>query len=74
MTHRLLDYAASGHALQAAEAEEIMEELLRGRLDTGEIVQFLSALNARPYRAEELAGFARTMRRHATRPCATAST
>jgi len=67
MTHRLLDYAASGHVLQGAEAEEIMEELLRGRLETPEIVQLLSALNARPYRAVELAGFARTMRRHATR-------
>jgi anthranilate phosphoribosyltransferase len=44
-----------------------MEELLGGRLETPEIVQLLRALNARPYRAEELAGFARVMRRHATR-------
>jgi anthranilate phosphoribosyltransferase len=67
MTHPLLDYAASGHVLLGAEAEEIMEELLAGRLETPEIVQLLTALNARPYRTEELAGFARTMRRYATR-------
>ena len=56
MTHPLLDYAASGHVLLGAEAEEIMEELLLGRLETPEIVQFLTALNARPYRTAELAG------------------
>jgi anthranilate phosphoribosyltransferase len=44
-----------------------MEELLGGRLETPEIVSLLSALNARPYRAEELAGFARAMRRHSMR-------
>jgi len=53
--------------LNGAEAEEIMEELLGGRLGTPEIVQLLSALNERPYRSAELAGFARVMRRHATR-------
>jgi anthranilate phosphoribosyltransferase len=67
MTRPLLDYAVAGHVLRGAEAEEIMEELLGGRLQTPEIVQFLSALNDRPYRAEELAGFARTIRRHAVR-------
>jgi len=66
MMYRLLDFAISGHLLRGAEAEGIMEELLSGRLETPEIVQLLSALNARPYRAEELAGFARVMRRHAT--------
>lgn len=42
-----------------------MEELLSGRASTPEIVRLLAALNARPYRAQELAGFARAMRRHA---------
>ena len=67
MTLRPLARAASGNVLSGAEAEGIMEELLGGRLETSEIVQLLSALNARPYRAEELAGFARVMRRHAAR-------
>jgi anthranilate phosphoribosyltransferase len=64
---RLMGHAVSGHMLNRAEAEEIMEDLLGGRLETPEIVQLLSALNARPYRAEELAGFARAMGRHASR-------
>jgi anthranilate phosphoribosyltransferase len=67
MTLRLLRHAASGKVLSGAEAEEIMEELLGGRLGTPEIVRLLSALNERPYRSEELAGFARVMRRQATR-------
>jgi anthranilate phosphoribosyltransferase len=66
MTHPLVEYAAA-NPLSGAEAEQIMEELLSGRIETPEIVRFLSALNARPYRGEELAGFARVMRRHAAR-------
>ncbi len=42
-----------------------MEQLLRGRIETRKILQLLLALNARPYRTAELAGFARAMRRHA---------
>jgi len=44
-----------------------MEELLSGRADTAEIVRLLTALNRRPVQVQELAGFARVMRRHATR-------
>jgi anthranilate phosphoribosyltransferase len=64
---RLVDFAIAGHLLRGAEAEEIMEELLGGRLETPDMVQLLGSLNERPFRAEELAGFARAMRRHATR-------
>jgi anthranilate phosphoribosyltransferase len=67
MTRRLLEHAIAGRALSGAEAEELLEELLAGRMETLEIVQLLTALNARAYRAEELAGFARAMRRHATK-------
>jgi anthranilate phosphoribosyltransferase len=67
MTRRLLEDAIAGRALSGAEAEELLEELLGGRMETPEIVQLLTALNARAYRAEELAGFARAMRRHATK-------
>jgi anthranilate phosphoribosyltransferase len=65
VSHRLLEYGISGRELTAAQAEELMEELLSGRAETREIVQLLLALNARPYRASELAGFASAMRRHA---------
>lgn len=74
MTLQLLSRAASGKLLSGAEAEVVMEELLGGRLETSEIVQLLSALNSRPYRVEELAGFARVMRRHATRVFANGET
>lgn len=44
-----------------------MEELLTGRVATPDIVRLLEALNRRPVQAQELAGFAQVMRRHATR-------
>jgi anthranilate phosphoribosyltransferase len=56
----------AGHFLSRAEAEALMEELLTGRVETAEIVRLLTALNRRPVRVEELAGFASVMRRHAT--------
>jgi anthranilate phosphoribosyltransferase len=67
MSHRLVQTVIAGRQLSAAQAEELMEEVLAGRLVTAEIVQVLTALNARVYRAEELAGFARAMRKHAAR-------
>ena len=74
MSHRLVETAIAGRELDAAQAEELMEELLAGRLVTAEIVQILTALNARAYRAEELAGFARAMRRHAAKVFADSET
>jgi len=66
MTHALLEFAAAGNELGGARAEELMEDVLLGRLETPAIVRLLTALNARAYRAGELAGFARALRRHAT--------
>src|SRR5712664_859627 len=57
----------SGHFYTGAEAEAMMNELLSGRVETPEIVRLLKALNQRPIEVQELAGFARVMRRHATR-------
>jgi len=67
MSESLLTRVEAGAALESAEAEALMEEVLGGRLDTPAIVRLLMALNARPYRATELAAFARVMRRHAAR-------
>jgi anthranilate phosphoribosyltransferase len=61
------DRVEAGEFLSGVEAEALMEELLSGRLETPGIVRLLTALNTRPVRKEELAGFARVMRRHATR-------
>src|SRR5260370_13075481 len=57
----------AGHVLKRAEAETAMEELLSGRVKTPDIVRLLEALNRRPLEVQELAGFARMMRRRATR-------
>ena len=67
MTFSLIEQVEAGHVLKRAEAEAVMEELLSGRAETGEIVRLLAALNRRPVEVQELAGFASVMRRHATR-------
>src|SRR5256885_13894399 len=67
MTKSLIERVEDGRVLERAEAEATMEELLSGRVKTPEIVRLLEALNRRPVEAQELAGFARVMRRHATR-------
>jgi anthranilate phosphoribosyltransferase len=67
MTKSLIDSAVSGQIFSREDAEAVMEELLTGRIDTLEIVRLLTAMNARPVRVEELAGFASVMRRHAAR-------
>src|SRR2546425_663260 len=63
----LIDRVATGHILARAEAEAVMEELLAGRVATPQIVRMLTGLNRRPVQVQELAGFAKVMRRHATR-------
>jgi len=65
MIKLLIDRAVSGHILLREEAETVMEELLSGRVETADIVRLLRAMNVRPVRVEELAGFASVMRRHA---------
>lgn len=67
MSGSLIEKLEASSALERAEAEALMEEVLGGRLDTPAIVRLLTALNARSYRATELAAFARVMRRHAAR-------
>jgi anthranilate phosphoribosyltransferase len=67
MTFSLIERVEAGHILKRAEAEAAMEELLSGRVETPDIVRLLAGLNRRPVEVQELAGFARVMRRHATR-------
>ena len=61
----LIEKAEAGRELSPAEAEAFMEELLSGRIATPEVVRMLLALNQRPVSVEELAGFARIIRKHA---------
>lgn len=67
MTKSLIDGAVAGQVFSREEAEAVMEELLSGRVETSDIVRLLTAMNARPVRVAELAGFASVMRRHAAR-------
>jgi anthranilate phosphoribosyltransferase len=67
MTVSLIKRVEAGHILRRREAEAVMEELLSGRVETPEIVRLLTALNARPVEVQELAGFAKVMRHHATK-------
>src|ERR1700747_1923075 len=67
MTISLIERVEAGHVLKRAGAEAGVEELLSGRVKTAEIVRLLEALNRRPVEVQELAGFARMMRRHAAR-------
>jgi anthranilate phosphoribosyltransferase len=62
-----IERVEAGHVFTRVEAEAVMDELLSGRVGTPEIVRLLTALNQRPVQVQELAGFARVMRRNATR-------
>jgi len=66
MAPPLLQRVENGKTLTRAQAEEAMEEILSGRVETPEIVSLLRAMNARPIEPQELAGFASVMRRQAT--------
>ncbi|HKW64305.1 MAG TPA: anthranilate phosphoribosyltransferase [Candidatus Acidoferrum sp.] len=66
MSQSLIKHVESGSALTRGDAEALMEELLTGRVETPDIVRLLEALNRRPVQAQELAGFAQMMRKHAT--------
>jgi anthranilate phosphoribosyltransferase len=66
MAPSLLQRVENGQILSRAQAEEAMEKILSGRVETPEIVSLLRAMNARPIEPQELAGFATVMRRHAT--------
>ena len=62
----LTDKAAAGTHLTRHEAETAMEEILSGSAGEDSIVALLSALRTKGETVEELVGFARAMRRHAT--------
>ena len=65
MTDSLIHRVESGRVLTRHQAEELMEELLSGRIETPAIVRMLVAMNKRDVQVAELAGFASVMRRHA---------
>ncbi len=62
----LIEIAEAGTNLSRLQAEAAMEEILAGRAGEDSVVAFLAALRAKGETIEELVGFARAMRRHAT--------
>jgi anthranilate phosphoribosyltransferase len=66
MMQSLIRKVEAGGHLSRQEAENAMEEILTGRAQEDAIVALLSALRAKGETVEELVGFARAMRRHAT--------
>ena len=63
MIAECLSKVEAGGDLSAQEAEEVMDELLEGRLEQAQIVGLLTSLRAKGEAVEELVGFARAMRR-----------
>ncbi|MGD0906536.1 MAG: anthranilate phosphoribosyltransferase [Candidatus Acidiferrales bacterium] len=62
----LIEKVEAGGDLSRLEAETAMEEILSGRAAENAIVWLLSALRTKGETVEELVGFVRAMRRHAT--------
>jgi len=65
---RTLDRVLDGAALDASEAEALMDTLATTDVDPIVVASLLSALRTRGETADEVAGFARSLRRHALRP------
>jgi anthranilate phosphoribosyltransferase len=65
MLNELLEKLEAGHGLSRGEAEDVMEELLAGRMNDDDIVRLLEALRSKGETVEELVGFATVMRRRA---------
>lgn len=53
--------------LTAVQMEAVMEEIMTGKVDTGQIISFLILLNKKGETAEELTAAVTVMRRHVTR-------
>jgi anthranilate phosphoribosyltransferase len=66
MLNELLKKLEAGYGLSRGEAEDVMEELLAGRMNDDDIVRLLEALRSKGETVEELVGFATVMRRRAS--------
>jgi len=67
MTKSLIERVEAGYVPEASGSRSGNGGASFGTGKTPEIVRLLEALNRRPIETQELAGFARVMRRHATR-------
>ena len=66
MLHETLLKVEAKTDLSRSEAEAAMEEILSGRATNGQITALLSGLRTKTETLDEIVGFAKAMRRHAT--------
>lgn len=62
MIEKTVDKIESKKDLTIEEAEDVMKEIMSGKVDTQEIVEFLDALNYKGINSREIGAFASTMR------------
>ncbi|MBU1056675.1 MAG: anthranilate phosphoribosyltransferase, partial [Proteobacteria bacterium] len=67
MIQEAIEILSNGESLTASQMEAVMEEIMTGKADTGQIVSFLSALNKKGETVEEITAAVSVMRRHVTR-------
>jgi anthranilate phosphoribosyltransferase len=66
MINEALEKIAEGEDLSRAEAEAAMEQILAGSASNSQIAALLTGLRTKGETVDELVGFAKAMRRHAT--------
>ncbi len=66
MIKEAISRIVAGENLTESEAEQVMDELMTGRATPAQIAALLTALRLKGETIEEITGFARAMRRHAT--------
>jgi len=67
MIQQATEILSKGSDLTAAQMEAVMEEIMSGRVDTPQIVSFLTNLNQQGETPRELSAAVKVMRRHAAR-------
>ena len=67
MIQKAIEILSQQKDLTANEMEAVMEEIMTGKLDTPQIVSFLTALNKQGETSEELTAAVSVMRRYATK-------
>ena len=66
MIQEAIEIFSKGKDLAASGMEAVMEEIMTGKADTGQVVSFLTALNKKGETAQEITAAASVMRRHVT--------
>ncbi|MQL51602.1 anthranilate phosphoribosyltransferase [Desulfofundulus thermobenzoicus] len=66
MIREAINRVVGGENLSEAEAEQVMDEIMTGQASPAQIAALLTAMRLKGETVEEITGFARTMRRHAT--------